>query len=69
MQCQLTVASVHEYFREGHKQLGHVEASDCCIYAFGKLTASRPVREKQKPRICHGKFTTATNGGPLMEGK
>ena len=33
------------------------------------FTASRLVREKREPRICHGQLTTSTSGGPLMEGK
>ena len=60
-----TVASVHKYFTKVTNSFGAQRQA----YAFGKLTVSRPVREKQKPHICHGKLTTATNGDPLTEGK
>ena len=46
------------------KRLLHVRYNFTCTRSV-KLTTSRPVREKQKPRICHGKLTTTTNGGPV----
>ena len=68
--CKLTcttVASVHVLSISQRLQIATAHGGKRLyyMYALSKLTASS---EKRKPRICHGKLTTATNRGPLMEG-